>query len=44
MLVLKDEVHESEEMLNEDAAMTEDAKGFTLLFAALLIMNDLAGG
>ena len=34
MLVLKDEVHEGEETPNEDAVMTEDAKGFTLLFAA----------
>ena len=34
MMVLKDEVHEGEETSNEDAVMTEDAKGFTLLFAA----------
>ena len=32
MLVLKDEVHECEETPNEDAIMTKDAKGFTLLF------------
>ena len=33
MLMLKDEVHEGEETPNEDVVMTEDAKGFTLLFA-----------
>ena len=34
MLVLKDEMHEGEETPDEDAVMTEEAKGFTLLFAA----------
>ena len=42
MPLLKDEVHEGEETSNEDAVMTEDAKGFTLLFAAADHEFDLA--